>query len=78
MACSNANRQTFVLQSLSINPDVIADQMITRMWQGAHALPISHNNENKMQVLRRSPVALQLFFKCQHTEGIIYYFTLLC
>jgi hypothetical protein len=51
--------------------------MITRMWQGAHALPISYNNENKREGLRRPPAGLQLFFKCWHTEGIIYYFTLL-
>ena len=31
------------------------------MWQEAHALPISYNNENKMQVLRRLPANLQLF-----------------
>jgi hypothetical protein len=59
-------------------PNIIADRMIIRMWQGAHALPISYNNENKREVLRRPPAGLQLFFKFWHTEGIIYYFTLLC
>jgi len=48
------------------------------MRQGAHALPISYNSENKRQVLRRPPAALQLFFKCWHTEDVIYYFILLC
>ena len=52
--------------------------MIARMRQGAHALPISHNSENKSQVMRRPPAALQLFFKCWHTVDIIYYFILLC
>ena len=52
--------------------------MIIRMWQGAHVLPISYNYENKREVLRRPPTGLQLFFKSWHTEGIIYYFTLLC